>query len=445
MRDSVKKALVIAYHFPPLGWSGVQRTLKFVKYLPDFNWEPLVVTVGKNRFFVSDETLGEDVPQNISVVRIDDIVLKNITNQIMNDLIKYVHPSFDIVGDDLLKQEYMSILNEYMAKIRNTLFFPDDAAAWANTVIQQVGNLVNMNDISIIYTTGRPWSTHIIGYKLKRKFHISWVADFRDEWTNNAYDEYDKKSLCYKMEYALENEIVHYADKIITTSVISSENYRKIFDLPYEKVHTITNGYDEEDFKNINKETSEKFTIIHNGALYSVRTPNNFLKALDNLIRQGKIDETKLSVKFIGTCEKQIREEIEETPMNRFITWVPYLPHKESIKETANADLLLLISGVTEKVRAMIPGKTFEYLRMNIPILSISPKDSAVERIILETKRGFNVEYDDISAMEKVILENYNRWTRKFEINWDNEAIKKYERKNLTKTLADIFNATINE
>lgn len=440
MGDRVKKVLIIAYFFPPLGWSGVQRTLKFVKYLQEFGWEPIVVTVGESRFSVSDHTLGEEIPDNISVIRIDDIMLKKHTDNMLDELMKYVHTSFDIIDDEIIKEEYMKKIDDLMAQLRTALFLPDDKTAWANSVIHQLDKQVDLSSIDVIFTTGKPWSTHTIGYDIKRRYNIPWVADFRDEWTNNVYENYDNNNIRYKMELSLERKIVDFADVIVTTSDISSDNYRNIFNLPYDKVKTITNGYDESDFNYFNKAASDKFTIVHNGAFYSVRTPYNFLCAINNLISKGKIDTNKIEILFIGTCENRIRQEIEGMSINQHITWTSYLPHKESLEQTSKANLLLLISGEQEKVKAMMPGKTFEYLRMNIPILSISPKGSVVEKILNDSKRGDNVENNSILDLEKVIYQNYCRWNNNEIFEFNNEDIKKYERKNLTKKLVDIFN-----
>ena len=435
----MKKVLVIAYFFPPLGWSGVQRTLKFVKYLQDFGWEPIVVTVGKSRFSIIDHSLEEEIPGNISVIRIDDIMLKKHTDKMLEELMNFVHTSFDIINDETIKTEYISGIENLMVQLRTALFFPDDKIAWANSVIDQVDRYIDLSDIDVIFTTGKPWSTHTIGYDIKKRYNKPWVADFRDEWTNNVYEEYDKNDIRYKMEYALEEKIVNYADVIVTTSNISSDNYRSIFNLPYEKVRTITNGYDEGDFKDIKIVLTDKFTIVHNGAFYSVRTPYNFLKAINNLIEKGKIDSNKINVHFIGTCEPKIKAEIEDMAVNNYITWTSYLSHIESIKEASKANLLLLITGEKEKVKAMIPGKIFEYLRMNIPIFSISPKGSAVDDILKETKRGHNVENNDIDTMEEIIYQYYLNWVNNARFDYDDKVISKCERRNLTKALANIF------
>lgn len=439
MGDRMKKVLIAVYFFPPLGWSGVQRTLKFVKYLQEFGWEPIVVTVGESRFSIKDHSLGKEIPANISVIRIDDIMLKRYTDKMLDELMNFVHASFDIVDDETIKNAYIAHIESFMTQLRTALFFPDDQMAWANAVIDQLEHYVDLSDIDMIFTTGKPWSTHIIGYDIKKRYNKAWVADFRDEWTNNVYAEYDTNDIRYKMEYALEKKIVNYADIIVTTSSVSSDNYRNIFDLPYNKVRTITNGYDEEDFKDIEPVPTDKFTIVHNGAFYSVRTPYNFLKAVNNLIDKGKIDINNINVHFIGTCEDRIKAEIENMSANNYISWTSYLSHLESIKEASKANLLLLITGEKEKVKAMIPGKTFEYLRMGIPILSISPKGSAVADILEETQRGYNVENNDIETMEKIIYDYYCSWLNNVRFDYNKEVISKYERRKLTKDLANIF------
>ncbi|AZO94023.1 glycosyltransferase [Halocella sp. SP3-1] len=442
----INKVLVIAYYFPPLGWSGTQRTLKFVKYMRMFNWEPVVVTVGNSPFPVIDETLEEEVEKSIKIVRIDDLFFKNKTDNILDNLYSYVNSSFDLIESENLKNEYMKEIESKMNDLRSLLMLPDNNIIWANKVLKKISKKVNFDDIDLLYSTSGPYSDHIIAYHIKKLYKKPWVADFRDEWTNNPYYNYNKDSIRFKVEKYLENRIINFADKIVTISRLSKENYVNKFGLEKNKVEVITNGYDEKDFVEIgNKTNKNKFTIVHSGAFYLIRNPLSFIKAINNLINKGKIEKEKIQIEFIGTFESKIKEIVDKNSMDGLIKWIDYLPHKESLQHCIESNMLLLVVGEGENLKSFYTGKVFEYLRTNKPILALSPKGSVVEELMIETGHGKNVEYNDIKGIEEVILDYYIKWQKGNEPYLDKEIIKKYERKNLTRKLVDIFESIIRQ
>ncbi|HAR85854.1 MAG TPA: hypothetical protein DCR69_08980, partial [Clostridium sp.] len=325
---SRNKVLFIAHIFPPVGGSGVQRSLKFVKYLRDFGWEPIVVTVGNTMYPLKDETLVSEIPEEIEVIKIDERV--NVDTAYANKLVQIYS---GIVNDNGLMQEYIKELNKSQEHLNQLLFQPDTYILWAAEVLDKIDDKVDFERIDMVYTTSGPYSDHIIGYYLKQKYDKPWVADFRDEWTNNPYVNFDKNSILYKVNYAMENNIVNHADNIIAVTPTSKQNYEKIFCLEANKVHEITNGYDEEDFNNLisNKEKNEKFTIIHNGLLY-MRTPETFLKAIINLIKSGKIIKDKINVIFPWIeNEEKWKKYIIDNDLDDIVKIIGYLNHEESL------------------------------------------------------------------------------------------------------------------
>lgn len=444
----MKKVLIIAYYFPPLGWSGVQRTLKFVKYLRDFGWEPVVATVGKTKFSVLDESLLEDIPEGIEIIRIDDVKFKDITDEMKEKMRQYTNPSFDIISDENLKNEYEKQIEGIFEKLRSFVLLPDGNAVWANNVIKEISDKINLQDISVIYTTSSPYSTHIAGYFLRKKYNLPWVADFRDEWTNNPYISLDKNSLRFKMEKGIENSIVNVADKIITTTELAKENYLSIYSLDRKKVFTITNGYDEKDFINIqDKSGKEVFKVVHNGSFYSEIDPYTFIKAINNLINKRLINKSKIRITFVGKNDENINNntfKIANT-IESLLDIKGYISHKKSLNEASKANLYLLILGPNKKSEAVFPGKVFEYLRLKKPILALSPKGSVVEKLLNETGCGINVEYDDIKGIEDIILKFYNNWLNNKPFMVNEDEIKKYDRKILTKKLSKVFDCLVEE
>ncbi|MFW6390106.1 MAG: glycosyl transferase, partial [Halanaerobiales bacterium] len=206
MYDISKKynrVLVVAHIFPPLGGSGVQRTLKFVKYLKKYAWEPVVLTVGKSAYPINDKSLMADIPTETPIFRIDEEY--QIDFKGLQELVSLYKGMID--DSELINQYILDLFND-MNKLNNLLKLPDRYILWAKTVLNKIDQMINFNDIDIIYSTSGPFSDHIIAYYLKEKYHKSWVADFRDEWTNHPYVRHDINSLNYKIQFALEDRVV---------------------------------------------------------------------------------------------------------------------------------------------------------------------------------------------------------------------------------------------
>ena len=439
-----KKVLIVAYIFPPLGGSGVQRTLKFTKYLRQFGWEPIVVTVGKSNFYFKDDTMLSEVPKDIEVIRIEGI--NNIDNRHINELISLYR---GIVQDNTLMTEYIQELQKSNENLKRFIFIPEQYIVWAKEVLDKVSQEVDFDDIDLIYTTSGPYSDHIIGYYLKRKYQKSWVADFRDEWTNNPYFQtIDRKHIVYKIQRKMESNILKYADKVITVTRLSTENYINGFNLNSDKVMTITNGYDEDDFKNLDlqQQNNGKFTIVHNGIFYMIRTPETFLAAIKNLLHKNLIRKEDLQIIF--TCidnEEYWRRYVTELKLDKIVVFNGYLSHKDSLNVVSKADVLLLVVGPGEKNKSVYTGKVFEYLRLRKSILALSPIGSLVDELISVTKRGKNVDFNDIEGIEQYILQMYKKWREGSLKNLEiTNEIKKYERKELTTHLSQVFDAVCN-
>ncbi|MCY6485791.1 glycosyltransferase [Clostridium aestuarii] len=435
----MKKVLFIAYYFPPLGWSGVQRSLKFVKYLRCFNWEPIVVTVKNSSFCIKDDSLFNDIPPDLKVIRIEELPSAKYTNDLTEQLKESMSHVLNMLPDSYYNFYENSFKNSFKT-IRSLLALPDDQTLWGYNVLKKIESEVNFNNIDMIYSTSGPYSAHFIGYNLKQKHNIPWVADFRDEWTNYPGSNIDKNNIIYKIQEELETRILNFCDKVLTISPICKTNYINIFKLNTSKVQVITNGYDEEDFVNINiSKKNDKFTIVYNGSLYPPRKPDTFLCAVNNLINKNLIPKDKISIKFIGTCTPDIYNDIFKNDIYHITQYLAYLSHKDSLQQTANADLLLLIIGSNPKVKCVYTGKVFEYIRLKKPILALSPSGSVVDELLNKTNCGKNIDFSDIPGIEGYIYQQYVNWTKNISINTNENEIKQFERKSLTSNLSTVF------
>lgn len=415
----MEKVLIIANQFPPMGGSGVQRSVKFVKHLSKFGYEPIVFTRKTDGATLLDETLLKDVPQNTKIIRT-----------------KAYEPA-EMKG--ILKLPF---------KVLSKLMIPDSAIFWMMKSKEKAIQIIENEGIKIIYTTSAPYSDHLLGRYIKRKFpKIKWIADFRDEWTNNPYTlDNPHNKIRTNIEKNMEMSVLKEADYLITNTPVMRENFLKISGLNGENFFVIPNGYDEEDFENMNFERpkNEKFTMVYTGALYGRRKPDNFFSAIKNLKEKDLLDPNKINVKLIGNYHKdKLQAKIDSLNLINQIEIVGYVPHDICIKNQLLADVLILIEGSGVGANAFYTGKIFEYMNTKRPVLAILPKGVAAD-LVLESGIGNVANTDSISEIEKNILQYYQKWlqnTLEFSPNW--EIIKNYERKKLTQSLAKIFDKAL--
>ena len=444
-KEQSKRVLIIAYIYPPLSGSGVQRTLKLVKYMRVYGWEPVVVTVNElpNKDQVGKEYFDE-IPDDIEVIRINSKTfytmkdLERVKNKLCEMLSSKLHSEFENIysrNDNNLKLQLCS--------------FPEPAVFWAQNIIDSIEQYVDMDKINLIYSTSGPYSDHIAGYYLKQQFNKPWVVDFRDEWSKNpAIWSDDKNTFFYRMCVDIEKEILKFADEVICVTEASEENYLRL-GVPLEKLICITNGYDEEDFEGIEGlgQKNDKFTLVHNGVLYLDRTPNTMLVAISNLISSGKVDRNKIVFHMGSALGKNLEIEsskiISELDLMDIALFTPYMNHRDSLKLAASADSLILLLGPSEKYVATYPGKTFEYLRFGKRVLSLGPKKSVIERIINKTNHGINIEFNDTAAIEDEIFEQYSLWLNGHDATIQKTDTSMYERQVLVKKHSNVFKRAV--
>ena len=442
-----KRVLVIAAIYPPRSGSGVQRTVKLVKYLRFYGWEPIVVTphIGSGPVLSGYEYFDE-LPDDIKVYDIPFIEESD------NKGIERIKGRLASMLSDKTKKEfehaYNSVGDEQKAKLCQ---FPEPPVSWAYHVADTIGGYVDMSRIDLIYSTSAPFMAHFAAYHIKEKHDKPWVADFRDEWSQNPVIWRSKDTLWYRMCLDCEQKILEKADRVICVTEQSIDIYLSL-GVPKDKVSCITNGYDEEDFEGVFKDVydDEKFTLIHNGLLYGDRTPFAVLDAIKNLIESGKILPEKIL--FNVGCfqshaeENELKLAAEKAGLEQVVTDMKYMEHYSSLKWAAQADMLVLILGKSEEGKAWYPGKTFEYLRLGKPVLCLGPKGSAADILLEKFGLGFSAEFDDVKAIEELILHQYNKWLSERERKADERSkidVSAYERLSLTGKHAKVFDEAV--
>lgn len=410
------KVLIIANQFPPMGGSGVQRSVKFVKHLRAFGYEPVVFTREVGNMSLKDETLLKDVPEGVKIYRTKPYELPEL-------------------------QGIMRIPGKVLGKF----IIPDTAYFWYKNSRKKVLEVIKSEGIDIIYTTSAPYSDHLLGLYIKKKMpNIKWAADFRDEWTNNPYTlDNPYNPIRTKIEKNMEHEVVTMADMLITNTPVMRENFIRNNNLTGENFVFIPNGYDEEDFKGLDvsvKPHNDKLTMVYTGALYGRRKPDVFFQALKELKDEGKIEGSKIMVELIGNYHKdKLQAQIDSYGLTDSFNIVGYVPHNVCIEHQVAADVLVLIEGSGRGANAFYTGKIFEYMNTNRPVLAILPDGCAAD-LVKESNIGIVANTDDVNKIKENIKTYYDKWCNgSLDFEPDRKVIESFERKKLTERLGEVF------
>ncbi|MFV8367312.1 glycosyltransferase family 4 protein [Flavobacterium sp. XS1P27] len=423
-----KKILIITYYWPPAGGPGVQRWLKFVKYLPDFGIQPVVYIPENPTYPIVDQNLVKEVSDKAIILKqtifepyqLASFLSKNKTKKISSGIIP--------------NQKKQSFLDKTFLWIRGNLFIPDARVFWVKPSVAYLEKYIVENNIDTIVTSGPPHSLHLIGLELKQKFDLKWFADFRDPWTTIGYHKSLRLSrFAAKKHKALEHQVLNTADTIIVTSKTTKTEFQAITNKP---IAVITNGYDTE---NVEKQTLDsKFSLAHIGSFLSERNPLILWESLVELLNEIPDFKSHLEVKLIGAVSQEVLETITQFGLNTYLNNLGYVSHAEAIAHQRKSQVLLLIEIDSEDTKSIIPGKLFEYMVSNRPIVAIGPNGSDFAEIITETNTGVFFDYSEKMKLKSVILDFYNQFLEgKLQAN--GVGLQRYSRKNLTKELSQLI------
>jgi hypothetical protein len=425
-----KKLLIITYYWPPAGGPGVQRWLKFVKYLPDFGVQPIVYIPENPTYPIVDENLVKEVSDEAIILKhkifepyqLASFFSKNKTKKISSGIIP--------------NQRKQSFLDKTFLWIRGNLFIPDARVFWVKPSVSFLEKYIKENNIDTIVTSGPPHSLHLIGLQLKQKTNVRWFADFRDPWTTIGYHKSLRLSnYAAKKHKTLEHQVLNSADTIIVTSKTTKTEFQAITGKP---ITVITNGYDVE---NVDKQTLDvKFSLAHIGSFLSERNPLMLWESLVELINEIPDFKSHLEIKLIGAVSQEVLETIAQFGLNSYLNNLGYVSHSEAIAHQRKSQVLLLIEINSEDTKSIIPGKLFEYMVSNRPIIAIGPKDSDFAEIITTTNTGVFFEYSEKSKLKKVISDYYNQYLEG-KLQSNGVGLQRYSRKNLTKELVQLINS----
>lgn len=422
-----KKVLIITYYWPPAGGPGVQRWLKFVKYLPQFGVEPVVYCPSNPIYPQTDNTLLEQVPKGITILKQPIMEPYRLAGFFYKD-------SKSISKGIIPEEKQQSLMQKAMLFIRGNFFIPDARKNWIRPSVRHLSTYIQDFRIDTIITTGPPHSLHIIGLKLKEQLNLNWIADFRDPWTSIGYHKQLKLTKAAKNKHKeLESKVLNIADTIIVTSDVTKTEFKALTKKPIE---VITNGYDIE--TNSTNTLDLHFTLAHIGSLLSKRNPEILWQALQELILENQDFAKYFRLNLVGLVGEEILKTIEKYKLTKHLNNIGYVSHSESVAFQKQSQVLLLIEIDSMDTKAIIPGKLFEYMVSNRPIVAIGPTGSDVEKIIKQTNTGDYFYYDNLKGLKTKILEHFNVF-KTGGLKVDPISVSQYSRENLTKKLAEVI------
>jgi glycosyltransferase involved in cell wall biosynthesis len=446
----LKKVLIISYYFPPSGGPGVQRVLKFVKYLPEFGWQPVVLTVKDGDFPARDESLLNEIPKDVKVFRTDIFEPYNYYRKLTG---RKKGQAIDV--DNIEKGSKKRFSDRISEFIRATFFIPDARRGWKKYAVKEGKKIIDTEKPDLIFSSSPPYTCALIAMELKKYAgkkgrKIPWVSDFRDAWTDYLTTP-NRWFLPKKIDKKYERTSLDKADVL----TIVASGMKDDFDKKYPQISKKTkyvllrNGFDSDDYKNAQYEnkTNEKFTVVYTGSMYGKRNPYYFLDTVAELVNQGKVDIDKIKFIFIGRMGGDIQNYLNESPLKNAIEVIPYVPHSESVNYLMKADVMLLIIDEDIYSKMILSGKMFEYLGAALitgkPVFAIAGEGEAKE-LIEETQSGIVIPHHNPEILKEQYLKLYNGF---FENNNtflpNNQAIKNYDRKFLTSKLAQVFNESL--
>lgn len=432
----MKKVLVLTYYWPPGGGAGVQRWLKFVKYMRDFGWEPIVYTAENGEMPVIDESLQKDVPKGVTVLKTPIwepySFYKRFIGRKKEDKI---NASF------LNENKKTGITQKISIWIRGNFFIPDARKYWIKPSIGYLDTYIKENKIDYVISSGPPHSMHMIALGLKTKNkNLNWIADFRDPWTNiDFYEKLMLSSFADKEHHRQELSVLNKADLVVSIGEGMNREFINIYKnaggLNTEKFKVITNGFDSDDLDGTEITKDKKFSLAHIGTLVKDRNPDVLWKVLKTLISKNAAFAAQLEIKLVGKIDIYVKEQIAHFGLTSYVNKIDYLPHDEVIREQQRSKVLLLLVNNTKNAKGILTGKFFEYMASRVPIIAIGPPEGDLAHILNKTQTGLISDFKDEASLEKNLLSYFEKTTPVANL----DEINKYSRKELTKELCKLL------
>lgn len=424
----MKKALVITYYWAPAGGPGVQRWLKFVKYLRDFGIEPIIYTPLNPTYPMVDTHIADDLPQDLTLLKTKIWEPYSLASLFSKEKTKKISAG-------IIPSKKLSWMDKCLLWVRGNLFIPDARILWVRPSVRFLTDYITTHNIDTIITTAPPHSIHLIGLHLKEKFpSLRWIADFRDPWTNIGYhSQLLLTAKSARKHLSLEQKVLQTADTLIVTSPSTQREFQAKTQKP---IVLITNGYDDTFTEKI--PLSPSFLLSHIGSLLSERNPETLWKVLGEMIQENTDLRKDLRICLAGKVSEEVFASIDKYGLSSFLEYKGYLSHTEALTLQRTSQLLLLLEINHPKTEGIIPGKLFEYMASQRPILALGYQHWDVKDIISQTQTGTTLSVTDANAIKQAINHYYTLY-KDNKLHSQPVSIESYHRKTLTQKLSKII------
>jgi glycosyltransferase involved in cell wall biosynthesis len=413
--------LFITYYWPPSGKASLFWPLAIVKHLPEFGWQPVVLTVKEDSFTQTDESFSKDLSPDLKVIRSKTYepfkIYKKFTGKKADD---------QLIASETISTSNTSLTHRISIWLRMNLFIPDARVGWYWPAVAAGKKFMNKEKIDAIVTIGPPHTTHLVGKKLSRKFNIPFVPVFIDPWVDIVYyKNFSRNSVTLKIDNHLEKSVIENAKSVVFVTKTMMNDYLKKYECLSDKSKVLYWGYNEEDFKKVTavKKKRDNKVLVHAGNIFSYQNPKNFWKE----IKKNNISGITIHIKFIGTVDPDIRRTISEEGLDNVTEYLGFLPYYEMLKKICEADFLLVCATEPRHV----PGKLFEYIRTGNPIIAFGDNNDEVKKLLELSNSGMMFRYSETGDE---FFKNFNSLVP------NPHYIKKFDREKISEEFGKILN-----
>jgi glycosyltransferase involved in cell wall biosynthesis len=427
-----KRVLIITYYWPPSGGIGVHRCLKFAKYLRSYGWEPVICTAENPEYPVLDDSNFRHIPEGIEVLKTRIWEPYGLYKWMMGKQRE------ERITDVFVEEQRAGFRAKLGIWIRGNFFIPDARRFWIGSTVKFLTRYLQDHPVDALMTNGPPHSAHMIGYKLKRRLNIPWVADFQDPWTeSDSYRRLMLNPVSRTIHERMQQRVFHSADKI---TICSASWKRDLEALGARDVGIIYWGYDADDIPQMNCPRSARFTIRHFGRLGPDRTASTFWKVISDLVRDHATFGDDLEISLAGFIGQATKDQISAFGLQDRVKILGHISRSEALAQMRHSQVLLLIVNDEPNARGRLPGKLFEYLASRRPILLLGPEGSDASAILHKLHAGAACGYRDEDSLIASILGLYERYLRN-ELPDTITPIDSFSNKNTTGVLARFLDA----
>ena len=433
----MKRVLIISYYWPPTGGSGVQRWVKFAKYLPEEGWQPVIYTPENPEQLAKDTSLEAEVPEETEVIKTHIIEPYELYKKVLR---KSGH-SKEAVEVNPVNAQHKSLLQKAAMWVRGNLFRPDPRCLWIRPSVRFLKKYLAEHPVDLIVSTGPPQSMHLIGLRLARETGLPWIADFRDPWTRIFYFKHlQMTKATERWHEKMEKKVLDEASAVVAVSPLVQQEFQAMTDTP---VKLITNGVDECDFEG--SECTEayggpekNFTITHTGLFAADGNPTVLWDVLSEKCAKDEQFRKLLKIKLIGKNDEQIIKALEDRGLKDMLEDMGYQPHSAAVQEQRTASVLILPLRKEPEYKAVLPGKLFEYLASFRPMLGIGQTDGAMAMILNETKTGKVIDWEDKEGISEYIEKC---WKMHLEgrLTTEGADLSHFTRRSITRRMVQLF------